>query len=129
MPSYRNYVEKALELRIISEIKLIEKEIALFQIDNDALPDSLADIGLDTLRDPWGNPYQYLSHADSKGKGKGKGGIKARSYQGDVPVNTDYDLYSMGPDGKSAPAFTSNNSLDDIVRANNGQFIGSVFNY
>jgi len=43
-----------------------------------------------------------------------------------VPVNSDYDLYSMGPDGKSKPPFTARDSRDDIVRAANGGFIGPV---
>lgn len=123
VPSYRKYVELAQETRTIQELKLIEKEIIIFQIENDALPNSLADIGLDTLRDPWGIPYQYLNHANTKGKGKW------RSYHGDVPINTDYDLYSMGPDGKTKRPLTASASRDDIVRANNGQYIGSASNY
>jgi general secretion pathway protein G len=46
-----------------------------------------------------------------------------------VPVNTDFDLYSMGKDGESRAPFTAKVSHDDIVRANNGQFIGLVSNY
>jgi len=40
------------------------------------------------------------------------------------PLNTDYDLYSMGPDGQTAKPLTSSKSQDDIVRANNGGFVG-----
>ena len=43
-----------------------------------------------------------------------------------VPVNYDFDLYSMGKDGKSKDHFTSIASCNDIVRANDGQFIGLV---
>jgi general secretion pathway protein G len=43
-----------------------------------------------------------------------------------VPVNSDYDLYSMGPDGDSKPPFTAKASRDDIVRASNGSWIGPV---
>ncbi len=46
-----------------------------------------------------------------------------------VPVNTDYDLYSMGKDGKSTSPFTAKASQDDIVRANNGGFLGLVSDY
>jgi len=123
IPSYKKHIEEARLTRIISEIKLIEKEIILFQVDNDALPDNLADIGLDTLKDPWGNPYQYLNFATVKGTGK------MRKDHSMVPVNTDYDLYSMGADGKTASPFTAKASRDDIVRANNGQYIGPVSNY
>jgi general secretion pathway protein G len=123
VPNYIRYRQLAFDLKAILEIKQIEKEITLFQIDTGGLPDSLADIGLDTLRDSWGNPYQYLNFETVKGKGK------MRKDHSMVPVNTDYDLYSLGPDGKSSSPFTAKSSRDDIVRANNGQYIGSVSNY
>jgi general secretion pathway protein G len=46
-----------------------------------------------------------------------------------VPVNSDFDLYSMGPDGQSKPPFTAAASRDDIVRASNGGFIGPVSDF
>jgi general secretion pathway protein G len=41
-----------------------------------------------------------------------------------VPVNSDYDLYSMGKDGQSQAPFTAKASRDDIVRASDGQYVG-----
>jgi general secretion pathway protein G len=46
-----------------------------------------------------------------------------------VPINTDYDLYSMGKDEASTAPLTARASLDDIVRANNGGFIGLAHKY
>ena len=46
-----------------------------------------------------------------------------------VPVNSDYDLYSMGPDGDSQAPFTAQASRDDIVRASNGGYIGPVIEF
>jgi general secretion pathway protein G len=46
-----------------------------------------------------------------------------------VPVNTDFDLYSLGEDGKSQSPFTAADSQDDIVRANNGGYVGLVSDY
>ena len=46
-----------------------------------------------------------------------------------VPINTDYDLYSMGKDGQSAPALTAQKSRDDIIRANDGAYIGPAAGY
>ena len=46
-----------------------------------------------------------------------------------VPLNTDFDLYSMGPDGESASPLTAKASRDDIIRANNGSYIGTATNY
>jgi general secretion pathway protein G len=46
-----------------------------------------------------------------------------------VPINSDYDLYSMGKDGKSSSPLTSKNGRDDIIRANDGAFIGLASDY
>ena len=40
------------------------------------------------------------------------------------PVNSDFDLYSMGRDGLTVPQFAGKKARDDIVRANNGDFYG-----
>jgi hypothetical protein len=44
----------------ISEIKMIEKGVLNCLAENGEYPDSLSDIGMDQITDPWGNPYQYL---------------------------------------------------------------------
>jgi general secretion pathway protein G len=46
-----------------------------------------------------------------------------------VPINTDFDLYSKGRDGATQPPLTAASSRDDIVRANDGQFIGLASGY
>ena len=46
-----------------------------------------------------------------------------------MPLNSDFDLYSMGPDGQTATPLTAKASRDDIVRANNGGFIGVASDY
>jgi general secretion pathway protein G len=46
-----------------------------------------------------------------------------------VPINSDYDLYSVGPDGDSSLPLTAATSRDDIVRANDGRFIGKAEDY
>ncbi|MGA8010171.1 MAG: prepilin-type cleavage/methylation domain-containing protein, partial [Thiomonas sp.] len=40
------------------------------------------------------------------------------------PINTDFDLYCMGQDGQIKLQITNKLSLDDIIRANNGAYIG-----
>ena len=45
------------------------------------------------------------------------------------PVNSDFDLYSNGPDGVTQRNFGSGEGRDDIVRANNGGFIGVAEDY
>jgi general secretion pathway protein G len=46
-----------------------------------------------------------------------------------VPLNSDFDLYSLGPDGESALALPAAPSHDDVVRAGNGSYIGLAVNY
>jgi len=45
------------------------------------------------------------------------------------PLNTDYDLFSLGPDGRTTTAISGNNALDDVIRANDGGFFGAASNY
>lgn len=40
------------------------------------------------------------------------------------PINSDYDLYSRGKDGESVEPLTAQKSHDDVIRANDGAFIG-----
>jgi general secretion pathway protein G len=84
----------------------------------------LADIPWTEL-DPWGNPYQYL-----KIEGAPKSVIgSARKDRFLVPLNSTYDLYSKGPDGASKPPLNAAVSRDDILRANDGQYVGLAAGY
>lgn len=123
VPAYFGQVSKAKRVRVIVEISQISKAIGVYRVDNNASPISLADVGYENLRDAWGNPYQYLNIEIQKGKGK------MRKDRFLVPINSDYDLYSMGPDGKSVPPLTAKASRDDIIRANNGGYIGPASLY
>ena len=59
------------------------------------------------------------------GAGGGAGSVaQARKDRFLVPINSDFDLYSMGADGASVPALTAKASRDDIVRAADGAFVG-----
>ncbi len=92
---------------------------------NGRFPDSLEEVFDEVPIDPWGNPYQYTNIQNAKGKGKGK----FRKDKNLVPINSDYDFYSMGPDGKTASPLTAAISQDDIVRGRNGLFVGVAADY
>ncbi|MEJ2327300.1 MAG: type II secretion system protein GspG, partial [Chromatiaceae bacterium] len=77
--------------------------------------------------DPWGNPYKYLNIQTAKSDPSALG--KVRKDRSLHPLSSDYDLYSMGADGRSAPALTAQVSRDDIVRARNGEFVDLALNY
>ena len=89
------------------------------------LPVSLNDINRGGILDPWGRTYEYLNFAAAGPSWKGK----ARKEFGVVPLNTDYDLYSLGKDGNSATPLTASMSRDDVIRANNGGYIGLASDY
>ena len=128
-PVMITYTERARVERAKIEIRNIEREIMAFNVENDSFPVSLAEIGLEGMLDPYGNPYQYEPATYIDKNGNVKKSNKARKDHNLVPVNTDFDLYSMGKDGESVAPFTAKKSRDDIVRANDGQFVGLVSAY
>lgn len=123
VPFYQTYSEKAEATQAINDIGTIAKQIELFKSVHGRYPDSLADVFMDELKDPWGNAYQYLNIETAKGKGK------LRKDRNLVPINTDFDLYSMGPDGKTTGPLTASASKDDIIRAGNGGYVGIAEDY
>ena len=125
IPAYFSSKEKARNAATIAEIKILEKMILAYNFDNGTYPDNLKQLRKNELKDPWGNPYQYYKIEGRTNKGVGK----MRKDRNMVPVNSDFDLYSNGKDGQSKTPFTAKASRDDIVRANNGRFIGLVSDY
>lgn len=123
IPNFISFRERATYVSCIQEIRMIEKEIITFNINNGEYPNDLVEVGLAGLRDLWGNPYQYLNIDTVNGNGK------VRKDHSLVPINSDFDLFSMGPDGDSKSPLTAKASRDDIVRANNGDFIGRASDY
>lgn len=123
IPAYRDYLDKAKVAKAVTDIRTLEKGIKSYETDGGGLPDSLADIGLGFLPDPWGNPYEYLNISNAKNRGA------LRKDRFLVPLNSDYDLYSKGKDGKSRPPLTARDSWDDIIRANDGGYVGLASDY
>jgi general secretion pathway protein G len=142
VPGYLAALEKARVTRAIGDIRSVQSEIQSHGIVNGCYPATLADVGFATLLDPWGSPYEYgvLEGAPGGGKGKGKGGDgggaclacsgaclgrgAARKDRNLVPINSDFDFYSMGKDRQSVGPLTAQTSQDDVVRASDGGFIG-----
>jgi general secretion pathway protein G len=117
VPRWQDFLQRAKVARAISDLQAMQAEIAAV----DSLPDTLAGIGRAGWRDPWGFPYVYYKFP--KGDGNPPGARKDRFL---VPVNSTYDLYSVGLDGKSSPPFTAKSSQDDVVRASDGDYMGLV---
>jgi general secretion pathway protein G len=73
-----------------------------------------------------GKQHFPLVRADSAyaaGAGNGSAG-RPRKDRFLHPINSDYDLYSMGKDGESVEPLTAQKSHDDVIRANDGSFVG-----
>ena len=123
IPAYQNFTER-------SQVRAAEADIGRMQLElnrwllstQNPVPASLADAGITMGNDPWGNPYQFR-RLDGTNPGT------VRKDSGASALNSDFDLYSMGRDGNSAAPLSAESSLDDIVRARNGDYVGRADKY
>jgi len=130
VPGYTRYKESAMEASAIADLQNISSKLKTIMLENpSALPINQADfssrcraVALPTA-DPWGNPYRYY-RLYGLTKQQVNQDHAARKKGPFHPINYDFDLYSMGPDGKTKPNLSSKDSRDDIVRANDGAYIG-----
>ncbi len=118
--AYRSQVTRA-----IKDIEAIASDIDVYELQTGQVPADLSEINRDELKDPWGRPYVYLSFAAVGPSWRSQ----ARKDRSLVPVNSRFDLYSMGKDGRTLPPLTTPVSQDDIVRANDGGFVGLGSDY
>lgn len=120
LPAYNGFVDKGKNAKAIGDIGSISIQIESFRLrNNDRIPLNLNELPGNIPLDPWGNPYNFLN---IKVADPGVGGLRKDGKLN--PLNTDFDLFSMGPDGDSRDPLSAKASRDDIVRANNGDFIG-----
>ncbi len=118
LPMVQDHRERVRRTQAIADITAMQALIRNHELDHRRLPASLADIGQAGKLDPWGRPYVYV---DVSGKG-GKG--KARKDRKLNPLNTDYDLFSVGKDGQTHSQVSHKRSADDVLRALDGDFVG-----
>lgn len=120
VPAYTGMVNRGRVAGAIGDVGSLAIEIERFSVNNnDRLPANLNELPMDVVKDPWGNDYEYLNIRTA---GPGNGAFRK---DGNLnPLNTDFDLFSRGADGDSAGPLSAKKSRDDIVRANNGAFIG-----
>jgi len=123
VPNLMAAMDQAKTARAVGDIHTIGMAIQEYDVLNGQYPDTLADAGYGSTLDPWGNPYQYLNFQDTKGKGQ------MRKDRFLVPINTFFDLYSMGKDGQSVAPLTAQQSRDDIIWANDGGYVGPAANF
>lgn len=126
IPNIINLLNKAKISQACSDIAITGQKIGDYLIDYGTLPEALNELERVNLVDPWGNSYQYLVIL---GKKKSEIQGKWRKDRFLVPINSDFDLYSMGKDGESRSPLTAKPSWDDIVRANDGDYVGLASKY
>lgn len=121
IPTYQTSLNKANISAAKKDILEYSMLLERFYSSRGRYPISLTELG-EARNDPWGTPYQYLA---MEGATTGE----KRKDKSLNPLNSDYDLYSNGPDKQSRKPLTAAASRDDIVRANNGGFIGVAQDY
>jgi general secretion pathway protein G len=118
IPTYNAYLITVKKGRCVADLRTIDKAVTAYILDNNKLPANFTDIGTAASQlDPWGRQFVYTVILPD--------GSNAREDYLGNPLNTDYDLYSKGPDGVSDQAYNDPGpSVDDIARFNNGTFVG-----
>jgi general secretion pathway protein G len=125
LPSFNSYRDQQKISVAVADLRVLDNQIKSYKLNNEKFPAALSDLPQMSPSDPWGGSYQYLNIEDADTKGKGQ----LRKDKNLVPINSDFDLYSVGPDGKSTPPLTAKASQDDIVRANDGGYFGLASKY
>ncbi len=121
VPGVASHLQQTRIERATQDIVAIEGSLERFRAAHHALPDSLAELDSPVPLDPWGRPYEYVKFAT-------RGLTEQRAYH-NLPLNTEYDLYSRGGDGLTDPRLNSESGRDDVVRARDGEFVGLAANF
>ncbi len=116
---YRSYLQQANNAVAVGDVVMLEREILNFGVGNTVLiPPDLDAINFAGYLDPWGRPYVYQPDLT----------IAPRTKAGN-PINTYYDLYSIGKDGLTAQDLNDPLSQDDIISAGDGRYKGVADQY
>ncbi|MCP4549868.1 MAG: prepilin-type N-terminal cleavage/methylation domain-containing protein [bacterium] len=126
----QGYLTRTMIARAVTEIRMVEKEIILFQASCGEYPSSLEEIDRQNLLDPWGVPYVYTRILGGlAAAAMNDGDVPCRFGPDNNPLNTDFDLFSCGKDAASSRSIAARSSRDDVIRARNGLFIGLAANF
>ena len=134
VPTYSEHRKKVMNAECAKDLVMISQRLEKYHSFNYEYPEYLVDMGI-SMEDPWGNPIQYLNLSDidpvSGAVQAGSKGPKPtpRKKQNLKPLNTDYDLFCVGPNGVYMPNISHKDSLDDVMRADDGAFLGLAADY
>lgn len=115
---YVSALKTARVTRAIGDLHAIGLDVQQFYLRHNRYPTTLAEALPLPPNDPWGRPYVYtdLSQRGSRGRARKDGRLN--------PINSDFDLYSVGADGRTTTPLTAPLSKDDVIRARDGAFLG-----
>jgi general secretion pathway protein G len=120
IPAFNGFVDRANVAQAIGDMGSISVAIESYRLKNhDRMPGSIEELNIGIVKDPWGRDYQYVNFMAAE-QGKPDSRMDASLNR----LNTDFDLYSLGRDGETSTPVNAEASRDDVVRANNGVFIG-----
>ena len=125
VPQFSTYRNNARLAQAYADIRNIDLAIRKYKAENGDWPADIAALGMvDLPTDPWGNAYVYL-----KIEGVPSASGHARKDHFLVPLNSDFDIYSKGANGTTSVPITATQSQDDVLRANDGRFVGLASAY
>ena len=125
VPTYRGHIERQHRAKAIADIRALDTKMKQYFSEFGSFPRQLGHVVNPVPTDPWGHPYKYLELQS------GQPGIngKRRRDKNLNPINSDYELYSVGPDGETSAQLQASKARDDIVRAADGGFVGVAADY
>jgi general secretion pathway protein G len=115
---YVSALKTARVTRAIGDLHALGLDVQQYHLRHGRYPARLVDARPSVPNDPWGRPYVYtdLSQRGSRGRARKDGRLN--------PINSDFDLYSVGQDGRTTTPLTAPMSKDDVIRARDGAFLG-----
>jgi len=125
VPAYQKYMERLKVNQAVAEISSLSLDLEHYYGGQFTYPATLSGLGKTIPLDPWGHAYKYVPIDVTPRPSVGKI-LKDKSLH---PVNSDFDLYSLGPDGRSSTQLSAGVSQDNIIRAGNGSYIGQASGY
>jgi len=122
VPSYGRVLERQRINQCAMDLRHLALRIDHYRTQQGSIPNSLADLGPPLPKDPWGQEYQFLNFDSAKAG-------EIRKDHNLHPLNSEFDLYSLGKDGSSVPPLTGKPSRDDVIWARDGGFVGLAADY
>ena len=125
VPSYARILQQQKNGQAERDLRVIALAIERYRAQHGTPPETLGQLGMPIPRDPWGNDYQFLNFSS------GAPGVPGmiRKDHNLHPLNSEFDLYSVGPDGRSTAPLTARASRDDIIWARDGGYVGPAEDY